>query len=154
MLDRLELTKKNLTQQVSADELDELMKTDADQTNLQKLVVPPAPVFAMAPQVLSTLRKNRLSVDPLVFPSSKLEALAQVEMATLEKELPQGQFSSFKSPRKSKVNSGSKTPSKGIFAPQNAVYNQAQLLQHPELARQQGINFYVPNQDMVVSEQI
>ena len=126
------------------------MKTDADQTNLHKLVVPPAPVFAVAPQVVSTLKKNRLSVDPLVFPSSKLEALAQVEMATLEKELPQGQFSSFKSPRKSKVSSGAKTPNKGffdkgVFAPQNAVYNQAQLLQHPELARQQGINFYVPN---------
>lgn len=95
-----------------------------------------------------TFRKNRLSVDPIVFPASKLEALAQVQVKTLEKEMT-AQYQSLKSPRKSNqkneaVSKGAKSPvSKLIFAPRNGVYNQTQLLQNPELAKQKGINFFM-----------
>ena len=78
--------------------------------------------------------KNRLSVDPLVFPSNKLEAISTIGTKTIERVQDDLQHSNFKSPRKSL---------KTVFAPANGVYNSSQLLMNPSLARKQDIHFFL-----------
>ena len=48
-----------------------------------------------------TFRKNKLSVDPVVLPTSKLEKISKIQMKTLEREAST-QFISLKSPRRVK----------------------------------------------------
>lgn len=92
ILNQLELKQKSIqanSQQVSADELDDLMRTDQDGVIMQRGTQPRGPVYAhvTSETFTGTFKKNRLSVDPMVFPSSKFEALAQIKMNTLEKEM-------------------------------------------------------------------
>ena len=137
-LDDLEKTKKHLTQQVSAEELYDLMRTEPTEIGqIAKLTELRNAAFvqaAIAAPIQDTFRKNKLSVDPVVLPTSRLENIAQVQMKTIEKEMTV-QYQSIRSPRKSVKGSAHKSPGKFVFAPQNGVYNQTQLLQNPELAK-------------------
>ena len=83
-----------------------LLKTDGGNAGMQDL--PMGKSYAIGPQ-LNTFRKNKLSVDPMVFPSSKLEAMAKIQMKTLQNEMTPN-LHSLKSPRKSSkpLNGGGK----------------------------------------------
>ena len=70
----------------------------------------------MAAPIQDTFRKNKLSVDPVVLPTSRLENIAQVQMKTIEKEMTV-QYQSIRSPRKSVKGSAHKSPGKFVFAP-------------------------------------
>ena len=76
---------------------------------------------------------SKLSADPLVFSSEKLDFVSKLKAITLEKEKHQ-----FQSARK-------QNPKKPIFAPANGVYNQSSLLHHPELLKKEGIHFTIGN---------
>ena len=82
----------------------------------------------------NTFKRNRLSVDPMVFPSSKFETMANIQMNILEKEVRPQLISMTQRNRKQSIgtknaSSGIKSPRGGaknsIFAPQNGVYNQS-----------------------------
>ena len=68
-----------------------------------------------------TFKKNKLSIDPVVLPTSKLEKITKVPIKALERETST-QYISLQSPRRSKANNAmiktkSKTPGKFVFAP-------------------------------------
>lgn len=72
----------------------------------------------------ANFHKNKLSVDPVVLPTSKLEKISKIQMKTMEREAST-QFISLKSPRRTKQSAKKKkSPGKFVFAPQNGVYNQ------------------------------
>lgn len=74
-------------------------------------------------------------MDPLVFPSNRLEAVSAVKIETIEKG-PNIATSNFKTPRRS---------NKTVWAPINGVFAQNTLLSNPELAKQSDIHFTVNN---------
>ena len=83
----------------------------------------PSRSSALAREVLigaagATFRKNKLSVDPVVLPTSKLEKISKVQMKTMEREAST-QFISLKSPRRTKKATTMKNKSSGkfVFAP-------------------------------------
>ena len=115
---------RHLTQQVSAADLDAGLGPPSQQRA----------VAALEDSLHRLFSKNRLSVDPLVFPSTKLEAVSTIGARTVERAQRDLQHSNFQSPRRS---------AKSVFAPANGVYNSSQLLMNPDLAKKQGIHFYL-----------
>ena len=124
ILQRLEIEKRHLTQQVSTEDLEDELDSQGQQREAS----------ALEDSLNRLFSKNRLSVDPLVFPSNKLEAISTIGTRTVERAQDDLQHSNFKSPRKS---------AKSVFAPANGVYNSSQLLMNPELAKKQDIHFYL-----------
>ena len=97
--------------------------------SIQTLAPAPTPKpETLEDKINSIFRQNRLSVDPLVVPSTKIEIVSKLKASTVEREKNQ-----FQSARRRKP----------VFAPANGVYTSQSLLQHPELAKRQGIHFTV-----------
>ena len=102
MLQKLESTKKQWNQQVSTEFTDTFDDTDKTVKKAETLTE----------QLSGMISKNKLSVDPLVFPAARLEAISSVKMATIEKE-HKFNTNQFKTPRKS---------NKNVWAPINSVF--------------------------------
>ena len=103
MLEKLEFTQKHLTSQVAASELDDIMmlkteRTEREDEEVQNMAML-SKSYVIGPPAQNTFKKNRLSVDPMVFPSSKLEAMAKIQMKTLDNQMSPN-LHSLKSPRK------------------------------------------------------
>jgi len=103
-LQQIEYQKKHLTQQVCAEELDDVdfIREEPLSGDLLTKEQMKSRNMTMVRDMLigETFRKNRLSVDPVVLPTSDLENIAKVPIETIQRELT-SKFLSLRSPRKS-----------------------------------------------------